>query len=126
MQNGRCRLHRGHSTGPRTQDGIARIRTARTTHGFWTQEFRATRETMAALHVQARLWIAIASGRRHRPLIAIRRIERPLASLPYRRGASFFRSRVGSTFSCPVRVPPNRSAPFSSGAPGFLCVPVFC
>ena len=32
----------------------------------------------------------------------------------------------GSTFSFPVRVPPKRSAPFVSGLPGFLWVPVFC
>jgi hypothetical protein len=92
-------LHGGHSTGPRTPDGIASIRAARTTHGYWTQESRANRDTIAALHAQARLWIAIASSRRHRPDIAIRQIERALASFPYRRGGSSFLSRVGSTFS---------------------------
>ena len=29
----RCRMHGGRSTGPRTADGLARLRAARTTHG---------------------------------------------------------------------------------------------
>jgi hypothetical protein len=33
MPNGRCRLHGGSSTGPRTPEGLARIRAARTIHG---------------------------------------------------------------------------------------------
>ena len=35
MQNGRCRLHGGLSTGPRTQEGIRRIKEANTVHGFY-------------------------------------------------------------------------------------------
>jgi hypothetical protein len=34
MQNGRCRMHGGASTGPRTQEGIARSRRARWKHGY--------------------------------------------------------------------------------------------
>ena len=37
-RNGRCRLHGGASTGPRTKDGIARIKAANTTHGRTTKE----------------------------------------------------------------------------------------
>jgi hypothetical protein len=33
MANGRCRMHGGRSTGPRTLAGLARIRTATTRHG---------------------------------------------------------------------------------------------
>src|SRR5580698_1354796 len=33
MANGRCRLHGGASTGPRTAAGLARIVAAKTTHG---------------------------------------------------------------------------------------------
>ena len=33
MANGRCRLHGGLSTGPRTRAGIERIRQANTRHG---------------------------------------------------------------------------------------------
>ena len=38
---GRCRLHGGDSTGPRTQDGLARLTEARTKHGKFTKEKRA-------------------------------------------------------------------------------------
>jgi hypothetical protein len=37
----RCRMHGGGSTGPRTPDGLARLRAARTTHGGYTAEARA-------------------------------------------------------------------------------------
>lgn len=81
MPNGRCRLHGGRSTGPRTEAGIDRIRAARTRHGLWSPESRAFRRGIAALEAQARLWVAIASARRRRPDIALRRIERALARL---------------------------------------------
>lgn len=41
MANGRCRLHGGLSTGPRTEEGRARIRAARTKHGGYSAETRA-------------------------------------------------------------------------------------
>jgi hypothetical protein len=44
MANGRCRMHGGLSTGPRTAEGQARARAARFVHGFRTAEiidFRA-------------------------------------------------------------------------------------
>jgi hypothetical protein len=37
MKNGRCRMHGGMSTGPRTPEGIERIRKARTKHGRYSQ-----------------------------------------------------------------------------------------
>ena len=37
-RNGKCWLHGGASTGPRTKDGIARIKAANTTHGRTTKE----------------------------------------------------------------------------------------
>ncbi len=37
----RCRLHGGHSTGPRTSEGIARIRAAKTRDGRFSAEARA-------------------------------------------------------------------------------------
>jgi hypothetical protein len=50
MRNGRCRLHGGWSTGPKTAEGIERIRRARTKHGLrsqkWIQKRRTFRETM--------------------------------------------------------------------------------
>ena len=38
---GRCKLHGGASTGPRTKDGLARLTAAKTTHGKYTKEKRA-------------------------------------------------------------------------------------
>jgi hypothetical protein len=45
MPNGRCRLHGGCSTGPRTAEGLARIRAARTIHGGCGAEMREFRAT---------------------------------------------------------------------------------
>ena len=41
MQNGRCRLHGGLSTGPKTGEGIERIRRAVTKHGNYSAEAKA-------------------------------------------------------------------------------------
>ncbi len=38
---GRCKLHGGASTGPRTKDGLARLTAAKTTHGKYTKKKRA-------------------------------------------------------------------------------------
>jgi len=38
---GRCKLHGGASTGPRTEEGRARLTEARTKHGKFTKEKRA-------------------------------------------------------------------------------------
>ena len=37
-KNGRCRLHGGASTGPRTEDGRARISAANLRHGKFTKD----------------------------------------------------------------------------------------
>ena len=37
-QNGRCRMHGGASTGPRTAEGLARLRRARWKHGLYSAE----------------------------------------------------------------------------------------
>jgi hypothetical protein len=37
MPNGRCRIHGGKSTGPRTQEGMARMAAAHTTHGRYSE-----------------------------------------------------------------------------------------
>jgi hypothetical protein len=37
MKNGRCRLHGGKATGPRTPEGLARIAAAHTTHGMYCE-----------------------------------------------------------------------------------------
>lgn len=49
MANGRCRMHGGASTGPRTAEGLARLRAARTRTGLHTAEMRELRAALAAL-----------------------------------------------------------------------------
>ena len=40
MKNGRCRLHGGLSTGPKTKEGLARSIAARLKHGAYSQTFK--------------------------------------------------------------------------------------
>jgi hypothetical protein len=47
MRNGRCRLHGGLSTGPKTSAGIAAIRRARTIHGYYSRAARDERRRAA-------------------------------------------------------------------------------
>ena len=54
MANGRCRMHGGASTGPRTAEGIERIRVARTTTGLHTAEMKQVRAACALLRLLAR------------------------------------------------------------------------
>jgi hypothetical protein len=67
MVNGRCRCHGGKSTGPRTRDGLKRLRAARTVHGFYGEEGRAFRHTVAALFAQGR-WLRLLAELRNAPL----------------------------------------------------------
>jgi hypothetical protein len=50
MPNGRCRLHGGKSTGPRTAEGLERMRRANTRHGNYSEE---TRQLMRYIHALA-------------------------------------------------------------------------
>ena len=59
MRNGRCPMHGGLSTGPRTADDIGRIRQARTIHGFYSAAAIALR---SAARVQARALRAWLQG----------------------------------------------------------------
>jgi hypothetical protein len=43
MPNGRCRLHGGLSTGPKTAEGIERIRRSITKHGRYSKRAKAER-----------------------------------------------------------------------------------
>ena len=38
MANGRCRLHGGRSSGPKTKEGKQRIKLANTRHGFYSEK----------------------------------------------------------------------------------------
>lgn len=49
MANGRCRLHGGKSTGPRTVEGIARCRAAKWKHGRYCREILAQRRRVRGL-----------------------------------------------------------------------------
>ena len=53
MKNGRCRMHGGLSTGPRTPEGLRRARTARLVHGYRTAELIGLRTR--AVHAARRL-----------------------------------------------------------------------
>jgi hypothetical protein len=56
MPNRRCRMHGGASTGPRTAEGLERVRTARTTHGLRTAEMARLRKMLRILrHEQRRV-----------------------------------------------------------------------
>ena len=65
----RCRNHGGASTGPRTEEGRARIAAAQTTHGRLTKEKRAAAKRNAEVGRQIRAELteieAWALGRGH-------------------------------------------------------------
>jgi hypothetical protein len=48
MRNGRCRMHGGLSTGPRSAEGRARCAAVRRTHGFYSAEMVALRRAGTA------------------------------------------------------------------------------
>jgi hypothetical protein len=54
MPNGRCRMHGGASTGPRTPEGLQRIVKARTVHGRYGAEMRELRRLMRMLDEEQR------------------------------------------------------------------------
>jgi hypothetical protein len=64
MPNGRCRLHGGLSTGPRTTAGIERIRQAVTKHGRYSKRARGEREHYRKLLQHWREMLAAISGNR--------------------------------------------------------------
>jgi hypothetical protein len=54
MRNGRCRLHGGLSTGPKTCEGIERIRQAVTKHGNYSNSAKAERRSLRQLLKECR------------------------------------------------------------------------
>jgi hypothetical protein len=61
MANGRCRLHGGLSTGPKTAAGIERIRRAATKHNRYSKAAILERQNARKLRQQARAllgWIS--------------------------------------------------------------------
>jgi hypothetical protein len=58
MANGRCRMHGGASTGPRTEEGRARLRAAHMTHGGYGAETQAVLRCSAAFVAETRALMA--------------------------------------------------------------------
>jgi hypothetical protein len=54
MANGRCRMHGGASTGPRTAEGLARSKRARWKHGLYSAEALAEQKRVRDLLAQSR------------------------------------------------------------------------
>ncbi len=52
MPNGRCRMHGGGSTGPRTEAGLARCRRVRYRHGRYSVEAQERRKEIRKLMAQ--------------------------------------------------------------------------
>jgi len=48
MPNGRCKVHGGKSTGPRTLEGLERSRRANRKHGYYSREAKAERSRVRA------------------------------------------------------------------------------
>lgn len=105
MRNGRCRMHGGRSTGPKTEAGLARLREALTTHGFYGRDGRTFRTFVSALLAQGRPLRELA----HRPagtiepaeLRALFRLTSPPAPGPVRTRQS---ADDGGKTPCTVRM----------------------
>jgi len=63
MRNGRCRMHGGLSTGPRTPAGRERCRRARLTHGGYSAHVRALRAAARTNHRRVHALTALMRGR---------------------------------------------------------------
>jgi hypothetical protein len=48
MPNGRCKVHGGKGTGPRTPEGLERSRRANWKHGHYSREAKAERSRLRA------------------------------------------------------------------------------
>lgn len=59
MKNGRCRMHGGGSTGPKTAAGLARWRAAVTIHGGRSREMKEFRARVRNLRACARQLVEI-------------------------------------------------------------------
>ena len=64
MKNGRCRMHGGASTGPRTKAGLERMRQARTKHGYYGGEGQAFLRSISALLADGNRLVALAKAER--------------------------------------------------------------
>src|SRR5262245_14917148 len=77
MPNGRCKVHGGKSTGPRTPEGLERSRRANWKHGYYSREAKAERSRVRAAIIALRdLEAGDEPDHWHRRLLRTRR-ERP-------------------------------------------------
>jgi hypothetical protein len=67
MPNGRCRLPGGLSTGPKTLEGIERIRQAVTKHGRYSKRARVERQQYRKLLQHWREMLSAMSGNDNEP-----------------------------------------------------------
>lgn len=58
MRNGRCRMHGGKSTGPKTPDGRERSRRANWKHGYYSAEAIAERSSFRQLWRETKNFLA--------------------------------------------------------------------
>jgi hypothetical protein len=59
MPNGRCRVHGGWSTGPKTAAGLARIVAARTKHGRYSAEARMITAIVREMRRESKRLVAL-------------------------------------------------------------------
>jgi hypothetical protein len=79
----RCRMHGGRSTGPRTPEGLARVRAARTIHGRYSAQARAhERHVLAVFRRGQVLLAAVRCGDRLPPDLADRLNRVPPVLMP--------------------------------------------
>jgi hypothetical protein len=131
MRNGRCRMHGGLSTGPRTAEGRARCAAARRTHGFYAADTIALRRAATA-HCRRMRSLLAGFGRRPTAGHGVRRPEfrsqKPEAktSQPHVRPSTGRRSALlSSGFSTPTSgvsaghglLPPFSSQPLDATRP---------
>ena len=60
MACGRCILHGGRSTGPRTAEGLERLRVARTKHGRYSAENRLVADLIREMKAETRRLVELA------------------------------------------------------------------
>jgi hypothetical protein len=65
MANGRCRMHGGGSTGPRTAEGLVRLRVARTKHGGYSAESQAALRRTNAFIAETRAMLVLHRAGAH-------------------------------------------------------------
>jgi hypothetical protein len=63
MKNGRCRFHGGRSSGPKTAVGLAKMREAKTKHGFYSAEAKAIRKYAQELINQSKKFLALVEDK---------------------------------------------------------------